>query len=258
MRRLGSGASTWLTIDAVVSSGKIVVMPVNAGRRTKRSSATAGSSARTLEDAHTFIDEQNLRTVGAVEALAERVAELKVELTRQGAGDHYDSVGEVFAAEVRLLLGGQPPDPDVARRAARMAVAEQAWTERLGTLLDTRDVVDLLAVSKQRVSTLVRQHRLIALPQGGRVRFPAWQFALTDPADREVLANAHALLVRVGGVSPWSAASWLQAEHPELDGMEPIHFLLQEGVTPDAVVVEGGRRELLRAVAERDASRLAQ
>lgn len=138
--------------------------------------------------------------------------------------------GEIFADELRSLLGDALPDPGVARRAARLAVAEQAWAERLGRLLDTRDVVQLLDVSKQRVSTLARDHRLIALSQGGRMRFPAWQFAARDAVERENLAAAHRQLVESGGLSPWSAAAWFQGEHPELDGEDPIEFLRAGGI----------------------------
>ena len=158
-----------------------------------------------------------------------------------------DEVGLIFAAEVRALVGDALPDPSAVRRAARLAVAEQAWTARLGTLLESRDVVELLEVSKQRVSTLAREHRLIALPQGGRMRFPAWQFAATETSDRETLAAAHRELVDTGALSPWAAASWFGEEHPELDGRDPVAFLRQ-----------GGARSRLLDVARRNAARLAQ
>jgi hypothetical protein len=174
-----------------------------------------------------------------VDAIAARVAE---EPT-----DPFGAVGEIFADELRALLGDALPDPGAVRRAARLAVAEQAWSQRLGSLLETRDVVDLLAVSKQRVSTLAREHRLIALPQGGRQRFPAWQFAASKPQDRECLATAHRQLVQVGALSPWTAASWFQQDHPELEGRDPVGFLL-----------ETGTRTRLLTVAGRDAERLAQ
>jgi hypothetical protein len=178
-----------------------------------------------------------------LDALKEKIQALSAEIVEAPEGD----VGRIFADEVRSLLGDAVPDAEAVRRAARLAVAEQAWAERLGTLLETRDVVDLLGVSKQRVSTLVRDHRLIALPQGGRMRFPAWQFATTDPQDREALAAAHQEIVRTGAVSPWTAASWFQQRHPELDARDPVSFMR-----------DGGDRTRLLAVAGRDAARLAQ
>jgi Helix-turn-helix domain len=114
-------------------------------------------------------------------------------------------------------------------------------------LLNTRDVLELLGVSKQRVSALARDHRLIALPQGARMRFPAWQFSTTDPQDREALAAAHLERVSSGHVSPSTAASWFQEEHPELDARDPVSYLR-----------DGGDRTHLLTVASRDAARLAQ
>jgi hypothetical protein len=178
-----------------------------------------------------------------LDALKDKIQALSAEIAEAPEGD----VGRVFADEVRALVGDAVPDPAAVRRAARLAVAEQAWTDRLGTLLETRDVVELLGVSKQRVSTLARDHRLIALPQAGRLRFPAWQFAATDPQAREALAAAHHELVSTGVVSPWTAASWFQQRHPELDARDPVSF-----------VREGGDRAHLLAVAGRDAARLAR
>ena len=175
-----------------------------------------------------------------LDALREKVQEL-------GAHVAEDDIGRVFANEVRALVGDAVPDAAAVRRAARLAVAEQAWADRLGTLLETRDVINILGVSKQRVSTLVRGGRLIALPQAGRVRFPAWQFATNDPQDREALAAAHHEIVAAGSVSPWTAASWFQQPHPELDARDPVSFLR-----------DGGDRALLLEVASRDAARLAQ
>ncbi len=98
--------------------------------------------------------------------------------------------GDVFDDELRSLLGDDvSPDLAVARRAARWALAEQAWEQRLEAIWDAKDVARALNVSKQRVSVLVRKHRLIALPQNGRLRFPVWQFAGLDGADRACLAR---------------------------------------------------------------------
>jgi len=61
-----------------------------------------------------------------------------------------------FADELNELLEGKEPDPDSVRRAARLALAQQAWEQRLGTMLGTRDVMELLGVSRQQVSTLAK------------------------------------------------------------------------------------------------------
>lgn len=180
---------------------------------------------------------------------AERgLADLRAQIDGPGSDDNaFDAAGVAFADELRDLLGDTPPASGAVRRAARLAVAEQAWEQRLGELLDTRDVVDILGVSKQRVSRLVAEHRLIAIPQAGRPRFPAWQFAVASGDARACLAAAHRALVETGGLSAWSAASWFQGGHPELEGEDPVGFLRAGG--------EHGR--LLRA-AQRDAQRAGQ
>lgn len=218
--------------DKRPSRGKPDTSVARPSGRTDKSRTTRGTDVRAIA--------KDLDTIRSkVDAIAIRVAEKPA--------DPFGAVGEIFADELRTLLGDALPDPGAARRAARLAVAEQAWSQRLGSLLDTRDVVDLLDVSKQRVSTLAREHRLIALPQGGRQRFPAWQFAASEPQDRECLAAAHRQLVAVGALSPWTAASWFQQGHPELEGHDPVTFLR-----------ESRDRTRLLAVAGRDAERLAQ
>lgn len=209
----------------------------------KRLESRASSGSGQARSAATGLAEElnaELDTIRSkLDAIAVRVAEQPT--------DPFGAAGKIFADELRTLLGDALPDPGAARRAARVVVADQAWSQRLGSLLETRDVVDLLEVSKQRVSTLAREHRLIVLPQGGRQRFPAWQFAASEPQDRECLAAAHQRLVEVGALSPWTAASWFQHEHSELEGRDPVTFLR-----------DSGDRTRLLAVAGRDAERLAQ
>ena len=176
------------------------------------------------------------------------IEELRVELSaRASAEDPFGVAGDAFAAELRSLLGDAPPDAGAVRRAARLAAAEQAWVQRLGDVWETGDVVAALGVSKQRVSALAKTHRLIVVPRAGRPGFPAWQFAGTKAADRACLAGAHRILVEAGGIDPWSAASWFLADHPELDGHDPVQWLRGGG--------DPGR---VTAAAEHDAARAAQ
>ena len=199
------------------------------------------------------------RPTEAVEELVDGVAtklhelerdldELRARLAeRPVATDAFGVVAEIFADELRSLLGDAPPDSATVRRAARLAIAERAWQQGLGELWETKDVIAVLGVSKQRVSTLAKEHRLIALTHDGRRRFPAWQFAGTDGEDRFRLAEAHRALVEDGHINPWSAASWFLTNHPELDDSDPVEWLRS-----------GGDPDRLLAAAERDAARAAQ
>jgi hypothetical protein len=225
-------------------------MPVNpnppsARRVSSRGSARgSGRGAGGRESASALVD--NL--AAKLQALERDVAELRIELAEGSAADDpLAAAGEDFASELRSLLGDAPIDRMAVRRAARLAAAEQAWVSRLGGMWDTGDVVAVLGVSKQRVSALVKQRRLIALPRGGRLEFPAWQFAGTSSADRACLAGAHATLVSDGGIDPWSAGSWLLTAHPELDDRDPVDWLRS-----------GGDPERVLLAARRDAARAAQ
>ena len=176
------------------------------------------------------------------------IEELRIEAADKTiAADALGDVAEVFVDELRSLVGDAPLDAGAVRRAARLVVAEQAWEQRLGELWETKDVVALLGVSKQRVSMLANTHRLIVVADGGRARFPAWQFAGTSSEDRDSLGKAQQMLVEAGRIDPWSAASWFLTGHPDLDGRDPVDW-----------VRTGGTQDRLLAAAGRDAARAAQ
>jgi len=187
-------------------------------------------------------------STGAVKRALERASkELEAARAAMSEQTSIEEVGQLFAGEVQGLLGTELPDPETVRRAARLAVAEHAWQQRLGTLLETKDVVELLRISRQRVSALASKQRLVVLSGAGRLLFPAVQFAGTTAEQRSALAKAHNVLVTVGGIDPWSAASWLITNHPELDEHDPISWLRSGGNAPQ-----------LLTVAHRDAARAAR
>jgi len=220
----------------------IVVMSVNDEGNSKRPKRRRRSAA-TLEPVQE-------RTQAADEVEVEvRDDGLHIGLVVRWPDDVRDEwdVGDAFVEESRRLLHGQLPDEAVARRAARIATAEQAWAMRLGTLFDARDVDAHLNVSKQRVSTLTKEQRLLALPVGGRLRYPAWQFAGLTAEGRVTLVAAHREMVDVGGIDPWSAADWATHPHPDLGGADPVSWLR-----------EGGAGDQVIGAARRDAGRAAQ
>lgn len=179
----------------------------------------------------------------ALERAAGDVDILENELASASASEH-QHLAEVFASEVRLLAGQDDVDEQTVRRAARIAVAENAWRRHLGTLLRARDVAELLGVTKQRVSALTTAGRLIALrAQDGSIGYPAWQFA--NGRTWEPLVASFRALSSSG--SEWSAASWCVTPHPELETSSPVRWL-----------ATGGSGEILLEVAERDAGRLTE
>ena len=73
-----------------------------------------------------------------------------------------------FAQAAGEILGERPMSPQMARRAALLAAAEQVWEGELGPLLTSRQVRGLLGnVSRQRVDELLRARRLIGLRDSG-------------------------------------------------------------------------------------------
>ena len=151
-----------------------------------------------------------------------------------------------FAEAAGGLMGEKPLSVAAARRAGLLAAAAEVWEHELGPLLSSAQVRELLGdVSRQRVDELLRSRRLIGLlDQGGRRRFPAFQFH--DGRPQEPLVAAFWTLADAA-VSPWTAAAWCVSDDDQLDGVSPARW-----------VRERRDAERLALVARRDAARLAQ
>jgi len=176
------------------------------------------------------------RTADELEALA---IQLREAAALRGAG-------AAFADEIAALVGDALLDEETVRRAARIAVAGQAWQQRTGKLFETRDVAEVLGVTRQRVNTLAGQVRIIAVQtQSGQWRYPAWQFDL-GPEQRQQAASAHRTLVEDGRLSPWTALSWLTSRHPDLAADDPVS------------AIRDGQADQVLVAARRDAHRAAQ
>ncbi|HET6550792.1 MAG TPA: hypothetical protein VFG79_20180, partial [Solirubrobacter sp.] len=151
-----------------------------------------------------------------------------------------------FAEAAGGLMGEKPLSVAAARRAGLLAAAAEVWEHELGPLLSSAQVRELLGdVSRQRVDELLRSRRLIGLlDQGGRRRFPAFQFY--DGRPQGPLVEAF-WTVADAAVSPWTAASWCVSDDDQLDGVSPVRW-----------VHEHRDSEQLALVARRDAARLTQ
>jgi hypothetical protein len=153
---------------------------------------------------------------------------------------------EVFAQTVRRLIGDEQLSLEAAHRAALLAVSEAVWGQHVGPTLSSADVAALLGgVTRQRVSELAREHRLIALREGsGRTQFPAMQFRDGEPLQPLVQAF---WIVADAPVDPWTAASWSVSSHDGLEDLSPAQWARGDH---DA--------DQLLLVARRDAARLSQ
>jgi hypothetical protein len=248
------------------------------GRQTRAAASGRGAEARAPHVVHgpegriaqmgTGLDlatiREHLRSLGgelqrvaeqiseAEQAVAERAAAPEAVTLKQLAEDY--AVDPALIVEFVRTLGEalaarpdtQQPvklDPQIARRGALLSVAEIAWQDTLGPLLDTPQARQLLDVSRQRVHELAGARRLIVLrDRSGRLRFPVFQFRDAEPDARMV--EAFWLLAEY--VSDWTAASWMVTPSQALDGASPVTWLR-----------DGGDPELVRALAGQDAERFA-
>jgi ribosomal protein S13 len=214
---------------------------LNQARITPR--RTVGSlSERQRHELLSLLDRR--KQVTAAQWTVEPVTETEAEeggVRRAAIGE-----AEFLLEELRRLLDEGELDREALERAARIAAAEQSWRDNLGTLLSADDVAQILGTDPEDVRRRRQASELIGLSTSdGDEQYPAFQFqdGKTNPA----LAQAHGLLVEEGHVSPWTAASWVQTSHPELEQLSPAQWT---GTNRDAAV--------LIEVAEHDAHRLAQ
>lgn len=183
------------------------------------------------------------RGEGAIDKVRKHLEEAQAGLARLETPQPWV---EAFTDTVRRLIGDAELAPEAAHRAALLAVSETVWGEHVGPTLSSSDVAALLGgVTRQRVSELARDHRLIALRErSGRTQFPAIQFRDGEPLQPLVRAF---WIVADAPVDPWTAASWSVSLHDGLDDLSPAQWA-RDDQDPD---------QLLR-VAHRDAARLAQ
>jgi hypothetical protein len=151
------------------------------------------------------------------------------------------------AAPEGSLPEGALGDPrELGERAALLALAESAWRQHLGALLDAHEVQTLLHVgTRQAVSDRARRGGILALPtSAGRVYYPAFQFG---PGGRPFPAVPRVLSIFARAeASPWTVASWFRTPQE-----------LLEGLTPAAWLGHGRSEERLLEAARRAAARQA-
>lgn len=145
------------------------------------------------------------------------------------------------------LPRSEVPDPEgLGRLGALLVVADIAWKERLGPLLDGKQAQELLAVkTRQALHDLVKRRRLLAVPWGNEMRYPVFQFASTGrphdvmPRLLQIFADADVPALMVG--------SWCTSEQRALDGARPSEWMAR-----------GRDPERLLDAARRSAARLAR
>lgn len=131
---------------------------------------------------------------------------------------------------------------EIGKRAAQMITAPILWDQRLGPMMDTAQVCELLGVSRQAVAKKVAAGQLLALPAGRTRRFPTWQFHLG--AHTEVRVEVAAILTAFRDtypdLRPYQVAAWAMTPQPELGGDTPARWL--EAARPPESLVTAARR----------------
>jgi hypothetical protein len=128
-----------------------------------------------------------------------------------------------------------------------MTIAEAAWRNHLGPLLDAKQVQELMGVrTRQAVSDLRTRHRILGLTrQDGRVVYPAFQFG---PGGRPFADLPEILrILSEQSADPWTVASWF---------VTPQALLVDQ--TPAVWLRRGNEPERLLRAARRTGARLAK
>ena len=136
-------------------------------------------------------------------------------------------------------IGAQDLSPEAGRRAALSAAASVVWETHLGPLYTTREVTDLMSVTRQAVNERVKRGTLLALPQqNGDYLYPAFQFG-EDGKQRRAVRDALSVFPR-GVVDPHTLASWFVSPQGLLEGRTPADWVARR--RPSEPLLEAARR----------------
>jgi hypothetical protein len=131
----------------------------------------------------------------------------------------------------------------LGRRGALLAASELVWGRQVGTMLSSREVTELLDVTRQAVHDRTQRGSLLAVRgSDGGILYPAFQFG---PNGRPLPGVPEATRTLAPVVeTTYTIAAWFTSPEPELGGATPSDWL-RGGGDPDAVV-EQARREAAR------------
>ena len=136
-------------------------------------------------------------------------------------------------------LGGRR---EFARRAVLLAAVDLIWRRKLGRLLSRAELQELLGQkTRQAVSELVRNRRVLALPsEGAGYLFPAFQI---DASKRRIYPAIPRVLAAFKDAvdSPFSIAAWFVEPDPSLDEGTPADWL-REHRDADRLLIAAQRR----------------
>ena len=140
---------------------------------------------------------------------------------------YQDDLVREFEKEVTRLGVTESSEPAkvLAKRAALGVAAEGIWEDAIGPLLTTRDVGQLLGVSRQALSQKANEGQILRLrDERNQIRYPAWQFNTVTQRVFDAVPRVCSIF-QEADVDPWMAASFFTTGQPELDGQPPFKLL---------------------------------
>lgn len=165
-------------------------------RKTVRATETKAENTELLSAVNDFVE---LRAHRPATTQRRREAQLKAQI--------------IFQLAAKVSDATIPDDIDVNQLTDRMISAiplEQYWQETLGPFYDAKGIADSLNISKQAVSAMEKDGKVLGLRGSGgtRVLYPSFQFSSQmEPLPR--MAEVIAAYGR-GPEGAWTLARWLQ------------------------------------------------
>ncbi|MGC4934146.1 hypothetical protein ACLQ3C_10730 [Gordonia sp. DT30] len=136
---------------------------------------------------------------------------------------------------------------DTNRLASAMVAALPALgvhDQLVGPFYDTAGLTGWLGVSKQAIAKRVKHRTLIACQlESGTWVYPTWQFTEQGAVDRRMVQVWQILREHANA---WTAALWMCAPNPDLDGDTVIHHLATDSTERLAAVVDAARADAAR------------
>ena len=177
--------------------------------------------------------------VAAVLKVFERLeltpADMRHLADAMGADPDAPRVRSPVEREAATRIAGRPPSPGKSAEIEVRAL-KRYFDERRRLLehsLSVDQVAALLDTSRQTPHDRAKARTLLAVPDGGRLRFPAWQFDANGPGG--VIEGLPAVL-RALRIRALPAVRWLTRSNTVLDNRTPLAALRAGDV--DRVVAE--------------------
>jgi hypothetical protein len=168
--------------------------------------------------------------VDELERFAHRLGQQVTTVAPEAADD-----GDALIAR---LTGGRTYAPVERTTLEAWAILARSQDRRdlLAGALKTGDVARLLGRSRQAVHDRVKAGTILAVDDGGELRYPSWQF---DPdGERGVVAGLPEVLAALR-VEPLSKARWLTRPSALFEGRTPLQALKEREMDRVAAAAHG-------------------